>query len=104
MALEKRNGNLFYYRKRRDGNRVISEYVCKGEPAFFLSQIDKIERLEKQTEAEKQRNNREALEEIDRELSNFEEKTKSLLEAVLIDKGFYRTNSREWRIKNGSIN
>lgn len=66
--------------------------------------MDKIERIEKETKAEEQRNNREALEEIDQELSSFEEKTKSLLGAVLIGKGFYRTKSREWRIKNGSIN
>jgi len=104
MAFENRSGNRYYYRKRRDGNRVISEYVGKGEIAFLIAQMDKIERQEKETEATKQRNNKEKLQKIDRELSTFEQKTKSLLEAVLIERGFYRTKSREWRIKNGSIN
>ncbi len=104
MSFENRNRNRYYYRKRRDGNRVISEYVGKGELAFLIAQMDEIERQEKETKAAKQRNNRETLEEIDRELSGFEEKTKLLLEAVLIEKGFYRTKSREWRIKNGSNN
>jgi hypothetical protein len=104
MAFEERSGNHYYYRKRRDGNRVISEYVGKGELAFLIAQMDEIERQEKETKAAKQRNNRDTLQEIDQQLSGFEEKTKSLLEAVLIEKGFYRTKSREWRIKNGSNN
>ncbi len=104
MAFENRSGNRYYYRKRRDGNRVISEYVGKGEIAFLIAQMDEIERQEKLEKTEIDREIRQKLEEIDCDLSNFEEKTKSLLEAALIERGFYRTKSREWRIKNGSIN
>jgi hypothetical protein len=33
MAWEQRNNRRYYYRKRRDGQRVISEYVGSGASA-----------------------------------------------------------------------
>ena len=52
MALEFRTSNIYYYRKKRDGNRVISEYLGKGEMALLFSQLDKMEREERQNKAE----------------------------------------------------
>ena len=43
MAWEERNGNLYYYRKRREGNRVVSEYVGKCpwiDSIIYLNQIE----------------------------------------------------------------
>ncbi len=99
MALEERNGNYYYYKKERDGNRVVSKYYGKGELAFLVAQMDEIERYEKVEKAELQRKNREKIEEIDRELSNLEREIKSLTENVLLNLGFYKTRSREWRLK-----
>ncbi len=97
MALEERNGNYYYYKKERDGNRVVSKYYGKGELANLVAQMDEIERYEKQIEAEKQRKNREKIEEIDRKLSEIEQNLKSLTNLYLISKDFYKTSSREWR-------
>lgn len=58
MALEKRNGNFYYYKKEREGKCVVSKYYGKGELASLIAQMDEIERLEKAEEAELQRNNR----------------------------------------------
>ena len=33
MALEKRGARFYFYRKRREGSKVISEYVCAGPKA-----------------------------------------------------------------------
>lgn len=99
MALEKRNGNYYYYKKEREGNRVISKYYGKGELANLIAQMDEIERYKKQIEAEKQRKNREKQEKIDRELFHLEQEIKNLTEKVLLNLGFYKTKSREWRIK-----
>ena len=52
MAFENRHGNSYYYRKKRDGNRVISEYLGCGELAYLIAQFDEIE-------CEKRRNQRE---------------------------------------------
>ena len=96
MALEERNGN-YYYKKEREGNRVVSKYYGKGELANLVAQMDEIERYEQQIEAEKQRKNREKIEEIDRKLSEIEQNLKSLTNLYLISKDFYKTSSREWR-------
>ena len=39
MGLEQRKGNLYYYRKRRDGERVVSEYVGNSDIAFSLARL-----------------------------------------------------------------
>ena len=99
MALEERNGNYYYYKKEREGNRVISKYYGKGELAFLVAQMDEIERYEKAEKAELQKKNKEEIEKIDRELSNLEREIKKLTENVLLNLGFYKTRSREWRLK-----
>ena len=33
MAWEERNGKSYYYQKRREGDRVVSEYIGTGELA-----------------------------------------------------------------------
>ncbi len=88
MALEERNGNYYYYKKEREGNRVVSKYYGKGELANLIAQMDEIERQEKLEKTEIDREIRQKLEEIDCDLANFEEKTKSLLEAALVEKRF----------------
>jgi hypothetical protein len=99
MALEERNGNYYYYKKEREGNRVFSKYYGKGELAALIDQLDEIERYEKAEKADLQRKSREKQEKIDRELSNLEQKIKGLTESVLSNLGFYKTKSREWRLK-----
>ncbi len=97
MALEKRNGNYYYYKKERDGNRVVSKYYGKGELANMIALMDEIDRYKKETDAEKQKKNLRKLEQIDRDLSEFEQNIRVLIEFYLTDKGFYKTTSREWR-------
>lgn len=99
MALEKRGGNYYYYKKEREGNRVISKYYGKSDLASLVSLMDDLERDAKEYETEKHKENVRKIEEIDRELSEIELKTKSLVESVLVERGFYKTSSREWRIK-----
>ena len=42
MAWEERNGNQYYYRKRRQGNRVVSEYVGKGAWIHAVATLEKL--------------------------------------------------------------
>jgi len=99
MALEERNGNYYYYKKERDGNRVVSKYYGKGELASLIAQMDEIERYEKAEKIEIQRKNREREAKVDREISFLEAEIKKLTENVLLNLGFYKTRSREWRLK-----
>ncbi len=85
--------------EKRDGNRVVSKYYGKGELACLVAQMDEIERYEKAEKAELQRKNKEEIEKIDRELSNLGQEIRKLIENVLLNLGFYKTRSREWRLK-----
>jgi len=44
MAWEQRNSQRYYYRKRRDGRRVVSEYVGSGELAEATAALRALER------------------------------------------------------------
>lgn len=99
MALEKRGENFYYYKKERERNRVVSKYYGTGELASLIAQMDEIERDEKQCKALERRETRRKLEAIDLELAEIERNVKILTECYLTGKGFYKTTSREWRIK-----
>jgi thioredoxin-like negative regulator of GroEL len=99
MAWESRGNKDYYYRKEWIDGKCVSSYVGAGELAELLAQLDRITQAEKGIEAEKQRESREKEAEIDRNLNEIERKTRDLVESFLIERGFYKTSSREWRIK-----
>ena len=50
MNWEQRGNRRYYYRKRRHGDRVISEYVGAGELAEAAANLDALERELRQAE------------------------------------------------------
>ena len=54
MAWETRRDRRYYYRKRRIGNRVISEYIGTGERADAVAQGDLLGRLRMKIEHDEQ--------------------------------------------------
>lgn len=100
MAWETRGNKEYYYRKEWKNGKCVSDYIGDGELANLLSQWDRIDRAKKEIDAEKERQTRENFAEIDRDLDELAEKTKDLVESFLVDRGFYKTSSREWRLKN----
>ena len=78
MALEKRNGHYYYYKKERDGKRVISKYYGKGELVSLLAQMDEFRRADKRLKTlENLILNREA-EAFDREIDLYKNKVKKI--------------------------
>jgi len=101
MAIEERHGKKYFYRKKRVGKKVVSEYVGGSEFDLMLAEWQeydrKIERHEKNMlEAE-----RYELEKIDWILDALEYDLSEIITAHLVANGFYKTSSREWRYKNG---
>ena len=99
MAWESRGNRNYYYRKEWINGKCVSSYVGTGELAGLLAQFDRITQAEKEIEAESQRKSRENIAEIDNDLNEMERKTKKIVESFLIERGFYKTSSREWRLK-----
>jgi hypothetical protein len=97
MGIEqRRNGNLYYYKKRREGSKVISEYQGGGEIVPILQHIEARDRAEKEAERERQRIERMSMAEIDKQIDEFSKMVDTLMEAELISKGFHQ-HKRQWR-------
>src|SRR5689334_23783428 len=51
MGWEYRKGKPYYYRKERQGNRVVSTYFGTGDRADLFAELDQIDRERRQQEA-----------------------------------------------------
>jgi len=95
MGWEKRGAHQYYYRKEREGSRVRSVYVGRGEIANMISQLQSgsplIEQLARQTKAA----NDVSLDSAD---LGFEQAIQLLTQAALLAAGFH-THHRQWRRK-----
>jgi hypothetical protein len=103
MGLEQRKGKINYYKKRRIGSRVVSEYVGGGLLAVVAhkhAQERKEEGRVKAQETERQRAETLNLEaEIDTLIGNIN----ALSAGILTASGFYQHN-RQWRVRGNGNN
>jgi hypothetical protein len=98
MAWEKRGGERYYYRKRREGERVISEYVGAGDDAELVSRFDQTEQ-QRQSDARKQWQRWKAEQAtLDGEIAELSHLVQTLTAAVLLASGCHR-HKRQWRVR-----
>ncbi|HZE69938.1 MAG TPA: hypothetical protein VE135_10500 [Pyrinomonadaceae bacterium] len=101
MDWEKRGSYDYYYRKEREGSRVKSVYVGRGEIAHMISQLQSsspvLERLARAN------NSADALESEKAEalLEQTVELIRLFTQATLLTAGFH-THHREWRRKRNA--
>ena len=96
MAWEKRGSGSYYYRKRRSGDRVVSEYVGTGLFAELLGEADALERDQRALEREAERQEREEMLAVDREIDQVVELIRALTHGMLLISG-YHTHKGQWR-------
>jgi vacuolar-type H+-ATPase subunit I/STV1 len=102
MALEKRNGNYYYYKKEREGKRVVSKYYGKGGLSSVIAQLNELDAARKEYERFEEQQRREKAEKFEREIAEIENAFNELITAHLLINGYHQTSSREWRkIRNG---
>jgi hypothetical protein len=96
MAWEQRGTNSYYYRKEREGSRVKSVYVGRGEIARMVAQIqssspllERLARTIKTPEKVKQ-------EKADAALEKVTDLVRLITQATLLTAGFH-THHRQWR-------
>lgn len=99
MAHERRGNGIYYYKKEREGSRVVSKYYGKGELANLISQLDEIEANQKNYERFQEQTRRAKAEKFEKEMVEIEAAFKDLIAAHLIINGYHQTDSREWRKK-----
>jgi signal recognition particle GTPase len=96
MGVEQRKGNLYYYRKRRDGDRVVSEYVGGGLVVSLVERQAEIERAQRAAELAQRHAERMSLAEIDRQMDQFSNLVDSVMAAELLTLGYHQ-HKRQWR-------
>lgn len=96
MGWEDRNGRSYYYRKERDGARVRSIYVGRGETAGLLAQFEAMQSDEREGKRALALLERERVQEQDAELEALGEIIRELAAATLITHGYHQ-HKRVWR-------
>ena len=98
MGLEPRNknGKLYYYRKRREGRRVVSEYVGGGEWAAAAYTLEVIDREEREYERAIQKSERDQEQALNRQIDDLGDMVRTLTSATLLANG-YHTHKGQWR-------
>jgi hypothetical protein len=101
MAWKTVNGRPYYYRSKREGGRVVTEYVGTGEVARLLSQLDTIDRDEREAERQAERAERERYDAEDRAVAAWCEDVEAVARAALGAAGYHRHKRGEWRKRRG---
>ena len=96
MTLERRDGQLYYYRSVRDGEKVRKLYVGAGEFARICSETDILQRTSRRAQRERERTELERLEGLVALVEEVSEVAKVLVTAHLVDGG-HRKRKGEWR-------
>jgi hypothetical protein len=94
-------GGRYYTRSRKEGGRVIREYVGGGILGELAARMDAEERQRREEEAASQRHERERLEATRASVEELCEAAEVIFQAVLVATGYRQHNRGEWRKKRG---
>ena len=96
MAWEKRGNRLYYYRKIREGPRVVSQYTGTAEYALLLSKLDKAVTQEHEYNRAQWKKQKAEIEKMDSDLQHLEKSINAYVRAVLLTYG-YHPHKGQWR-------
>lgn len=86
----------YYYRSRRRGATVVSEYIGAGHIAELCAEIDECERLRRQAEREAFKLLADEQDALDAEIDALGAALGDLVTAMLLVNGYHQ-NDRRWR-------
>jgi hypothetical protein len=97
MAWENRNGKKYYYTKRREGRRVISEYHGAGILAELEANTDDRNRWRQKTQKNEEQRQIARWLEIDRQVDQTLDRCSTIVGSYLLMSGFH-THHGTWRL------
>jgi hypothetical protein len=100
MALEQRNGSLYYYRSERVGGRVRKVYLGSGSLAELWAEAERVERERCEADREREHAELERLESLAAPVLEIDEAADILTRTHLIAAGCHR-HKGEWRRARG---
>jgi hypothetical protein len=98
MAWKIRGNNSYYYVSERNGSRVESSYLGRGEAARLIAALNEGRRAERQAEREAERATIEKMRAEDAAFDQVDALVMELTNAHLIEAGFHQVK-RVWRKK-----
>ena len=98
MALETRAGRQYFYRKKRVGDKVISQYLGTGYSAYLMQRLDEHERQEAESKRQAWQAIKDSEEQLDAQLDGFTEVVNAYVGAHLLISGYHQ-HRRQWRKK-----
>jgi len=96
MGWEQRGNNRYFYRKEREGSRVKSVYVGRGEIAHMVAQLQSSSPLLEKYARTMRSPEQVKLEKAEAALEQVSELIQLTTEAALLAAGFH-THKRQWR-------
>jgi hypothetical protein len=103
MAWETRGNGQYYYQKRREGQRVRSQYVGAGEVAKLIAQLNEIDTRRRKFEQDVHRAELAKATRLDGPIDEFCKAVFQITEVVLVATG-HHLHKRQWRKKRVSRN
>ena len=99
MAWESRRNKSYYYRKRKVGGKVHSEYIGTGFAALLAEQVN--ERVKAEAEAKRceWQAIRDEQQRLDQIVADFGQLATAYADAVLLLNGYRQHKRGEWRKK-----
>jgi len=97
VALEHRDGRVYFYQSRRDGKRVWKEYVGAGRVAELAAALEAENRAEAAAKASESQKAIAELAALDAALAPLIELADTLTAAALVAAGYHRHHHGPWR-------
>jgi hypothetical protein len=95
----KRIGNhSYFYRSRRQGGRVVSDYFGRGELGTLSARLAQLDRQERDEQRAEEKAEREAAEREERAIAEWFEAVEDVATAAMLAAGFHKHHG-QWRRK-----
>ena len=92
-------GGLYYTRSRKEGGRVVREYVGCGSLGELAAQLDAEERQRREEQAARWRDEQADLDALEAPVAELSEASDLLVRAALLASGYHQHNRGEWRLR-----
>ena len=92
-------GGLYYTRSRKEGGRVVREYVGCGILGELAAQLDAEERQRREEQAARWRDEQAELDALEAPVAELSEALDLLVRAALLASGYHQHNRGEWRLR-----
>ncbi|GIW86685.1 MAG: hypothetical protein KatS3mg108_1009 [Isosphaeraceae bacterium] len=95
------NGRRYYYKCRRVGGRVVTEYYGGGEAGAVMAHLQRLDNLDRAEARDDERARRQEDRDLDDALDALVAEARSQADALIEAAGYYR-HRRQWRRRHRS--